>query len=161
VLDVGSGIGGAAFHLAREYGANVTGIDLSTEMVAIAQERRLQSVDNGAVTFLLGDILTMSFEGTFDIIWSRDALMHLPDKPRLFSRLHDLLSPGGQLVITDYARGTCTASPEFLEYVKQTGYHLTDPASYGKLLEGAGFTDVMVEDATERFVEILGKETQR
>src|SRR3954471_18825053 len=39
VLDVGSGIGGAAFHLARTYGAVVTGIDLSPEMVNIAQER--------------------------------------------------------------------------------------------------------------------------
>src|SRR3954451_9398209 len=39
VLDVGSGIGGAAFHLASTYGAVVTGIDLSPEMINIAQER--------------------------------------------------------------------------------------------------------------------------
>ena len=39
VLDVGSGIGGAAFHLAKTYGAKVTGIDLAEEMVAIAHER--------------------------------------------------------------------------------------------------------------------------
>src|SRR3954454_6357893 len=39
VLDVGSGIGGAAFHLARTYGAVVTGIDLSPEMVGLARER--------------------------------------------------------------------------------------------------------------------------
>src|SRR5206468_4676905 len=39
VLDVGSGIGGAAFHLARTHGATVTGVDLSEEMVAIAEER--------------------------------------------------------------------------------------------------------------------------
>ena len=38
VLDVGSGIGGAAFHLARAFGAKVTGIDLAEEMVAIALE---------------------------------------------------------------------------------------------------------------------------
>src|SRR4051794_25103338 len=39
VLDVGSGIGGAVFHLVREYGAVATGIDLSREMIAIARER--------------------------------------------------------------------------------------------------------------------------
>src|SRR6516165_3573668 len=38
VLDVGSGIGGAAFHLARHFGAAVTGIDLSPEMIHIARE---------------------------------------------------------------------------------------------------------------------------
>ena len=39
VLDVGSGIGGAAFHLAKKYGAKVTGIDLAEEMVAVAHEQ--------------------------------------------------------------------------------------------------------------------------
>src|SRR6516162_7735785 len=85
VLDVGSGIGGAAFHLAREYGAVVTGVDLSEEMVAIAQERRRSEGAPPGVTFLLADVLTVPLDGTFDIVWSRDALMHIPDKPRLFA----------------------------------------------------------------------------
>jgi phosphoethanolamine N-methyltransferase len=161
VLDVGSGIGGAAFHLASEYGAEVTGIDLSPEMIGIAQERRREAGAPSTVTFHLGDILTMPFERKFDIVWSRDALMHLPDKPGLFSRLHSLIEPGGRLVITDYARGTTQGSPEFRAYVEQTGYHLTDPDSYGKLLEGAGFVDVVVEDATGKFIEILGREIER
>jgi len=161
VLDVGSGIGGAAFHLAREYGAVVTGVDLSPEMVGIAHERSRQSGAEASVRFLLADILTEPFEGTFDVVWSRDALMHVHDKPRLFSRLHDLLDPGGRLVITDYARGTSQGSTEFRDYVAQTGYHLTDPASYGELLEGAGFTNVVVEDATGKFVDILRREPER
>src|SRR3954468_22083379 len=87
VLDVGSGIGGAAFHLAREYGAIVTGVDLSPEMVAIAQESARASAAAESVTFLLADVLTAPFAGKFDVVWSRDALMHIPDKPRLFARL--------------------------------------------------------------------------
>ncbi len=87
--------------------------------------------------------------------------MHIPDKPRLFSRLHDLLVPGGQLVITDYARGATAVSPEFQAYAEKTGYHLTDPARYGKLLEEAGFIHVAVEDATDRFVDILKNEPAR
>jgi phosphoethanolamine N-methyltransferase len=161
VLDVGSGIGGAAFHLARTYGVSVTGIDLSPEMVALAHERSRQAGAPENVSFVLGDILTMPFEDRFDIIWSRDALMHIPDKPRLFSRLHELLVPGGQLVITDYARGPRAVSPEFQAYAEKTGYHLTDPARYGKLLEEAGFIGVEVEDATDRFVDILTREPAR
>ncbi|HEX8200380.1 MAG TPA: methyltransferase domain-containing protein [Isosphaeraceae bacterium] len=161
VLDVGSGIGGAAFHLARVHGAEVTGIDLSPEMVAIAQQRQQEAEVPPAVSFILGDILETPLEGGFDVIWSRDALMHVLDKPRLFRRLHELLRPGGRLAITDYARGTSGGSPEFLAYIEQTGYHLTDPASYGALLEAAGFTDVVVEDATSRFIEILERESER
>jgi phosphoethanolamine N-methyltransferase len=161
VLDVGSGIGGAAFHLAREYGAEVTGIDLSAEMVGIARQRQQEPEAPPSVSFVLGDILETPLDPAFDIIWSRDALMHVPDKSRLFDRLHDLLRPGGRLAITDYARGTSGGSPEFRAYAEQTGYHLTDPASYGRLLEDAGFVDVVVEDATARFVDILERESER
>src|SRR5262245_30634334 len=67
VLDVGSGIGGAAFHLARAYGARVAGIDLAEEMVAIAQERASQLGMSESVTFLLGDVLETSLAEPFDI----------------------------------------------------------------------------------------------
>ncbi len=161
VLDVGSGIGGAAFFLAKQYGAEVTGIDLAPEMVDIAQERARQADGTDSVTFILGDVLEESFPTKFDLLWSRDALMHIHDKPRLFRRLHDLLDEGGQLIITDYARGDGVASPEFEAYVTKTGYHVVSPSRYGKLLEEAGFVDVKVEDATARFVEILRAESQR
>ncbi len=158
VLDVGSGIGGAAFHLAKTYGAVVTGVDLSPEMITIAQERAEELNAPSTVTSILGDVLTHPFDGLFGIVWSRDALMHIPDKPRLFSHLLGLTEPGGRLIITDYAKGVGEGSPEFRAYIASTGYHVVDPASYGKFLEDAGYVDVQVEDATERFVEILERE---
>lgn len=161
VLDVGSGIGGAAFHLAREYGAIVTGVDLSPEMTDLALDATADSGVSSQVTFLLADVLESEFDEPFDIIWSRDALMHVHDKKRLFAKLYSLLDDGGQLVITDYARGAKPGTPEFEAYAKSTGYHLVEPAAYGKLLEEAGFKDVIVEDATPKFVEILKSEPVR
>ena len=161
VLDVGSGIGGAALELAKRYRAHVTGIDLAPEMVAIAHERAAEWNAPDTVQFVIGDILKEKFSEPFDVVWSRDALMHLHDKPTLFKRLHDLLAPGGYLVVTDYARGVGAGSPDFQAYVKSTGYHLVDPASYGKLLEGAGFVDVEVEDATGKFIDIMKREAAR
>jgi phosphoethanolamine N-methyltransferase len=161
VLDVGCGIGGAMFFLAKDYGSKVTGIDLAPEMIAIAQERAAELKDTTSATFLLGDIMEVPAGETFDIVWSRDALMHIADKQRLFARLFDLLEPGGKLVITDYCKGTGTGSPEFQAYVASTGYNLNDPASYGKLLEGAGFVDVIVEDATDKFLDIMKRESDR
>jgi len=161
VLDVGSGIGGAAFHLAKTYGAKVTGIDLAEEMVAIALERVAERGVSDSVNFLLGDVLETSFAEPFDIIWSRDAFMHIPDKPRLFGRLHELLAKGGRLVITDYARGKKPGSPEFERYIETTGYDVLEPSEYGKLLRAAGFRDVVADDATARFIEILESERDR
>ncbi len=161
VLDVGSGIGGAAFHLAREYGATVTGVDLSPEMTDLALDALPESGVSDRVEFLLADVLETDFDEPFDLIWSRDALMHIHDKKRLFAKLHSLLSDGGKLVITDYARGKKPGSAEFEAYARSTGYHLVEPSEYGKLLEDAGFVDVVVEDATPRFVEILESEPAR
>ncbi|WP_406694007.1 methyltransferase domain-containing protein [Singulisphaera sp. Ch08] len=161
VLDVGCGIGGAMFYLAKDYGSKVTGIDLAPMMITIAQERAAELKDGTNATFLLGDIMEIPANETFDIIWSRDALMHIADKKGLFSRLYDLLEPGGKLVITDYAKGLGAGSPEFQAYVASTGYDLHDPASYGKLLEAAGFVDVVVEDATDKFLDIMKRESDR
>jgi phosphoethanolamine N-methyltransferase len=158
---VGSGIGGAAFHLARTYGARVTGIDLAEEMVAIALERAQEQGQGESVTFVLGDVMQKPFPEAFDIIWSRDAFMHIPDKPRLFRRLYELLAAGGRLVITDYARGKSPAAPEFEHYIETTGYHVVEPDEYGSLLRAAGFTDVAANDATPRFIEILENEMSR
>src|SRR6201996_103342 len=73
VLDVGSGIGGAAFHLVKAYGAKVTGIDLAEEMDAIARERGVQLGLPESVRFILADVLETDFPKAFDVIWSRDA----------------------------------------------------------------------------------------
>ena len=161
VLDVGSGIGGAAFHLAKNFGADVIGIDLAPEMIAIGLERAREWDAPKNVHFIVGDVLTEKFDAPFDVIWSRDALMHIPDKPRLFKRLYDLLTPGGHLVITDYARGPAPGSDDFESYIKSTGYHVVEPAVYGKFLEGAGFVDVEVEDATGKFIDIMKRESDR
>lgn len=40
VLDIGCGTGGSAFYLARKYKVHVLGVDLSSNMLAIAEEHR-------------------------------------------------------------------------------------------------------------------------
>ena len=68
------------------------------------------------------------------------------------------MAPGGRLVITDYARGKTPGSPEFERYIEKTGYSVIEPEQYGELLKAAGFVDVVVDDATAKFVEILRSE---
>lgn len=46
VLDVGCGTGGSAFFMARQYGVYVHGIDLSTNMISIAQDRLSREYKN-------------------------------------------------------------------------------------------------------------------
>src|SRR5438067_1989476 len=58
VLDIGSGLGGAATYLARNYQVEVVGLDTSEDMVALANERLSEDFVPG-VRFEQGDVLSM------------------------------------------------------------------------------------------------------
>jgi phosphonate degradation associated HDIG domain protein len=163
VLDVGSGLGGAAFHMALHCGAHVHGLDFSHNMVTLAQQR-LQALGpelQALVTLAHGDILDATFDAQFDLVYSRDAFLHIHDKPRLFQVLHRALKPGGRLFFTDYCRGAGELSAAFRAYVAERGYDLHTPQAYGELIARAGFTAVLSLDKTAEFGAILRAELAR
>ena len=56
--------------------------------------------------FEVADVMEREFEAdSFDVIYSRDAILHVEDKPALFARLLRWLKPGGRLLLTDYCCG--------------------------------------------------------
>ncbi len=157
VLDVGCGIGGSAFYMAEKYGVEVLGVDLSSNMIQIARER--SKCSPASITFEVVDITKVEYPSElFDVIYSCDALLHIADKPVLFDKFLSWLKPGGVLLISDYCCGVGAHSEEFKAYVKNRQYHLLDPYTYGKALETAGFVDVIAEDRTCQFVNVLKRE---
>jgi len=155
VLDIGSGIGGSAFLMAQEYGTQVHGLDLSHNMLAIANER-LEGLNlKSLVTFEYGDILESEAESVYDVAYSRDAFLHIENKPLLFQVIEKALKPNGILFFTDYCWGEGEHSQEFLTYVEQREYDLHTPKDYGKLIEQAGFVEVQAMDKTKLFGDYL------
>jgi phosphoethanolamine N-methyltransferase len=161
VLDIGSGLGGVAFHIAQTYGAHVLGIELEPGLVASSKERATAREITNA-EFICGDVLN-SPEGnaSFDWIHSRDAFLHIADKPRLFQRAFNLLKPGGQLFFTDYGRGNEEPSEEFAAYTDAAGYHLHTAEDYTDLIAQAGFIDVRVDDRAQDLLIILQRDLER
>merc|ERR1712137_738323 len=158
VLDVGCGIGGGDFYMARDFGAVVEGIDLSSNMINFAIERahKYPGLD---VKFDVRDATTVEYpENSFDVIYSRDTILHIEDKKALFANFLKWLKPGGQLCISDYCCGEKPHTDRFEKYVAGRGYHLLTPAGYGEVISSVGFTDVSAEDRTDQFVEVLRKE---
>lgn len=160
VLDVGSGLGGPDFLLAEEFGARVTGVDLTAEIVDIAQER-LQEKGLHDVEFFQGDIHAMDWPpGSFDLIWSRETLLHVPDKDGLFRKFYGWLAPEGGLIITDYARRKGRGSDTFEQYIKDSGYPLLELEEYGSIISGAGFEDLRIEDQTEYLISLMEEQLE-
>jgi len=158
VLDVGSGLGGSAFLMAREYGARVHGIDLSADMVELAQAKCREEKLDGSVRFSRGDCLDLTDAKKYQAIYSRDVILHIEDKLRLFEILRTALVPGGRLLFTDYCRAEGKPSDEFAAYVVERGYCLSTRAGYDECLRKAGFVDVVSEDWTARFIDIHRQE---
>ncbi|XP_007440631.2 phosphomethylethanolamine N-methyltransferase-like isoform X1 [Python bivittatus] len=161
VLDVGCGLGGSDFYLAKEFGVEVLGLDLSSNMVELALERA-QKEPSSLVQFEISDVTRRTFpEASFGIVYSRDTVLHIEDKVSLFRRLLSWLKPGGQLLISDYCCGQRPWSKAFTQYVKQRRYSLLTPEDYGQVLQEAGFVQVKVLDSTERMLSALTQELQR
>lgn len=95
-LDLGCGSGLMASDLAAHFDY-VIGIDLSLDMVRIAQTKRPYP----NVLYCQMDVNQLGLFGQFDYITSENVFHHLSDTGRVLEQLKRLLKPGGRLVLTD------------------------------------------------------------
>ena len=155
VLDVGCGLGGNAFAMARDFDLIVDGIDLSKNMLTLAAEKLAVYELADQVSLEQGDCLDLDRPEFYDAIYSRDVFLHIADKARLFSVLNALLKSGGKLLFTDYCCGEKPWSDAFAAYVEDRGYSLHTLPEYAGLISDSGFTQVKSVDITDRFTDIL------
>ena len=96
VLDVGCGIGGPARTLAAEFGADVTGVDLTLGFVDAARRLSAQLGQADRTRFVHGSALALPLAAaSVDVVWSQNMLMNIPDKARLAAEVARVLRPGG------------------------------------------------------------------
>ncbi|GFR69938.1 phosphoethanolamine N-methyltransferase-like [Elysia marginata] len=160
VLDVGGGIGGGAIYMSKNFGVKVTSVDLSSNMTQIGRQRAKEAgVTSDQVQFEVADATKREYpDESFDVVYSRDTILHIADKLALFKMFYSFLRPGGKLLISDYCCSPEEHSEQFKAYVKQRGYILLSPEAYGKTLEQAGFVNVRAEDRSKQFADILKTE---
>ncbi|XP_019094552.1 PREDICTED: phosphomethylethanolamine N-methyltransferase-like, partial [Camelina sativa] len=160
VLDVGCGIGGGDFYMAENFDVHVVGIDLSVNMISFALERAIGL--KCSVEFEVADCTTKTYpDNSFDVIYSRDTFLHVQDKPALFRKFFKWLKPGGKILITDFCRSAGTPSLEVAAYMERRRYDLHGVQAYGNMLKEAGFEDVIAEDRTDQFAQVLRRELEK
>ena len=160
ILDIGSGLGGAAFYFAERYHATVLGLDYSQEMVDISAERK-ERKRLAKVFFQQGDIRTTLLpQDTFDLAWTRDCILYIVEKYLVWKNVYASLKTGGELFVTDFCKGKGPLSKSFLTYLGDCHYHLQDLDTYGQTLEIGGFQDIRIEDHTKAFIGSLRGELE-
>lgn len=102
VLDVGSGLGGAARFVGSRYGCRVTGIDLTAEYALAARVLSEWTGLGERLTFHHGSALATPFaEAQFDAAYMLHVGMNVFDKRALFGEVARVLKAGGTFGIYD------------------------------------------------------------
>ncbi|MGD0864276.1 MAG: cyclopropane-fatty-acyl-phospholipid synthase family protein [Rhizomicrobium sp.] len=161
VIDIGSGWGGLALDLARDCGANVLGVTLSEEQLALARSRASLAGLSERCKFELEDYRAL--EGTYDRVVSVGMFEHVgvPHYGDFFDKLGALLNDGGIALIHTIGRsdGPGSSNPWITKYIFPGGY---TPALSEMLpaIERAGLIVTDVEVLRLHYAETL-KEWRR
>lgn len=123
VLDIGSGWGGMALYLARECGADVTGVTLSEQQHSVS-ERRAAGADPQRVRFRLQDYREET--GTYDRIVSVGMLEHVGVNHygEYFRKIADLMADDGVALVHTIGRaeGPGATNEWIRRYIFPGGY---------------------------------------
>ena len=162
VLDVGCGLGAIDLLLVERFGAaHVTGIDVEAPLVARADVRvetagladriSVREVSPGPLPFE---------DGAFDLVFSKDSMIHIPDKPALYAEVHRVLVPGGWMVVGDWFGNGLEPTPAMREWLDAVGltFTLASIESSAKLVEACGFVDVEWRDRNAWYADAMAEE---
>lgn len=144
LLDIGTGRGGGASYLHRNFGtAKTIGVDLAS--TAVANCRNLNAGIDG-LSYKTADALALPFEdGAFDIAVNVESAHCYPDFDKFLHEVTRVLAPGGQFLFTDF-----------------TGRNnLDEPEQWQTAFRNAGFTDVALTDITKNVAKGLQLDTAR
>lgn len=142
LLDIGSGLGGAARYFAVEHGCTVAGIDLTDEYAQIANDLAHRAGLSSMVSYRQGSALDLPFAAaSFDGAYMLHVGMNIEDKARLFAGVRRVLKPGGTFGIYDVMRTGAGDLSFPVPWASTAATSFVDtPGDYRRLLEAAHFS---------------------
>jgi 2-polyprenyl-6-hydroxyphenyl methylase/3-demethylubiquinone-9 3-methyltransferase len=103
ILDVGCGGGLLAEAMARK-GAQVTGIDLASELLQVARLHALEAGIEMDYRQESAEAHAEAHAGEYDIVTCMEMLEHVPDPAAVIAALGRLVRPGGQVFVSTLNR---------------------------------------------------------
>ena len=166
VLDIGCGSGGITLHLVEKHGAgHATGFDVELPVVEAARRRADKRGLSGRATFVHAPPGPLPFaDASFDMVFSKDALLHVPDKDALFAEIFRVLKPGGVFAASNWMIShDGEPSPDMKAYIAAEGlsFAMASPARYAQAMRRAGFEDVVTRDRNPWYREVARQRARR
>ncbi len=166
ILDIGCGAGGIDIALIRHHGAGyVTGLDVEDTVLARAREliaRAQLSARIGLVKVAPG---ALPFPpGSFDVVFSKDSLVHIADKHALMAEVFRVLKPGGRFIASDWLIGHDNVpSAAMRDYLEAEGldFGMASARVYLDAMRRAGFLEASATSRNAWYREAAHEELKR
>lgn len=144
VLDIGCGAGGIDVALATSHGAAyVCGIDVEDPVLTHARALVARHGLGDRIGLIKVAPGPLPFPpATFDVVFSKDSIVHIPDKAALMAEVFRVLKPGGRFLASDWLIGTEGAPSALMaDYIAAEGldFGMATPARYLQAMTQAGF----------------------
>ena len=181
ILDVGCGIGGPDFEIARTYGANVIGIDLEAPLIERARAAAIRHGLQDKCEFVTVTSGRLPFDDDlFDIVLTSGALTQTSHSEDLVKDCARVIKPGGFMTCYEWMRTEQEYSEDMLYWIKmeELTFDMRTLDQFQSMFEAAGFVDIETVDASDwyraesrreyelikgdlypRMVELLGRES--
>ncbi len=166
VLDFGCGSGGVALHLARTFSpASVTGYDVEMPLIEKARRRAERAGQADRVDFVHAAPGDVPFaDASFDLVFSKDAMLHVPDKDWLFGEIFRVLKPGGLFLASDWLMShDGPPSADMVAYLDAEGlsFNMRSPQFYASAMQRVGFEAVRTVNRNPWYREVARGELER
>jgi len=152
ILEVGFGNGNHLSYLfAQGENLRYTGVELSKELISLAEERHASLIEQEKVAFLKaeGERVPKFLSETFEVFFSVNTYYFIQDLKGYLAQLYLLLTQGGR-----FAMGYIDKDfGERMPFTKEVFTFHTNEA-LGQMILGAGFSSLEIASFTE---EIVGK----
>lgn len=150
-LDVGFGLGGVAFYLAKKYQIEVAGIEVRNWMVDYAKEHAPKEIAHLLKFTTYNQSREIPFTtASFDLVYGKGVLNHVRDKNVLFPEINRVLKTGGLFIVADWIYPE-TGIDESSLLVNES------EKSYNQILENTGFKDIHFRNDSRVFLGYVKK----
>ncbi len=166
VLDIGCGLGGFDRMMVTDHGVRqVVGIDIVEYLINRAQADARQAGLEHSIDYRLVEPGLLDFaDATFDIVFSKDAIIHIEDKRSVYEEILRVLKPGGVFTGGDWLGSDTTNTSkrvrEWLDYSSLEFYFCT-AGQLKIMLNEIGFESVSTRDRTAWYLNEVRQEVAK
>ena len=165
VLDIGCGVGGPDIVIAENlHPEKIVGIDIEPQLIDRATSNVAKSGLSGQIDLLLVDPGPLPFpDASFDVVFSKDSLIHIVDKDAFYREILRVLKPGGLFAASDWLAGEAAdAMPDYKIWRSLSPHSFTMQTAAESLsvLGQAGFVDISLRDRNQWYVQAAMQEVR-